>query len=64
MIFIRLIENPSEYYKGKGIQDEAIMGFAGSVMQELWKCFPNLGNANIRALWNDLYNQTSFSLDL
>jgi hypothetical protein len=55
MRFIALLEAPSEFYKSKGLQDgSAVLG--GSLIQEMRKCFPELDDNTIRAVWSDLYN--------
>jgi hypothetical protein len=52
MRFLALLRNPSEYYRNKQLQDNP----HGSMMTELRKCFPELADGTMRAVWNDLYN--------
>jgi hypothetical protein len=52
MRFLALLRDPSEYYRDKNLPDNPY----GSMMTELHKCFPELADGAIRAVWNDLYN--------
>jgi hypothetical protein len=52
MRFLVLLRDPSEYYSNKHLPDNPY----GSMMTELHKCFPELTDGAIHAVWNDLYN--------
>lgn len=54
MRFLALLQNPTQYYLRKAIPDAD--GFGGSMMGELCRCFSDLNDGTIRAVWNDLYN--------
>jgi hypothetical protein len=57
MRFVSLLEDPAIYYKTHGVQDEVSqVGIGGSMIQELRKCFTEMTDESIRAVWNDLYN--------
>jgi hypothetical protein len=55
MRFLVLLRNPAEYYRREKIPDPSPSSY-GSVMAELRRCLPDLGDGSIHAVWNDLYN--------
>jgi uncharacterized protein YfbU (UPF0304 family) len=64
MRFVSLLEDPTNYYKTHGVQDEiSQVVIGGSRMQELRKCFTAMTDESIRAVWNDLYNYALVSID-
>lgn len=54
MRFLAVLQNPMEYYRKKQLTDVDSLG--GSMMTELRRCFPELSDGGIHAVWNDLYN--------
>jgi hypothetical protein len=50
--FLVLLRSPSEYYKNNQVPSNPY----GSILTELRKCFPELSDDAIRAIWNDLYS--------
>jgi hypothetical protein len=62
MRFIALLENPREFYGARGVRDDA-SAIGGSIIEELRRCFPELDDPTIRAVWNDLRNSEIVSME-
>jgi hypothetical protein len=54
MRFIGLLDNPAAYYKTKALSDGSPIP-GGSMINEMRRCFPELNESVIRAVWNDLF---------